>query len=727
MLSMTDNSSNYSIFRTKLSRLSAETERVLLSCLTLILWVVIAIIIFPPAVVFAQTTPSPTESVSVQLTADEQTWLAQNHTIQIRVTDYPPFMIVKKGMEPTGIAIDYFNLIARRTGIKFNYNLSERPFADALKGMQNREGPDLMTIIARTAEREKTLSFTDNYLSIPRVIFTRHDEQYIAGLEALVNKTIAVPRGVQIHDQFQARYPDVKLLLFDTDLESLQAVATGKADAYVGNLTLSSYLIQQRTLSALKVAAPSPFGDQIFSMGHRNDWPELTSILNKGLDSITPEEKAQIQSEYVAIQFEHSTNIDDILKWIIIVGGTTAGIIFFFMFWTRSLARKVASRTLELENTNITLEVEANERKKAELDLRASRDFLKNLTDSMGDVVVSIKMPEREMEWISDRFGILGYSPEECIGQGTDFFYATESDFLAIGEQVAKAVTENQDVIFAESNLKRKNGEIFTAEATISLYRVNNEVVSLIGILRDVSDRKLAEEQVLIYQKRLKALASQLTLVEETERRRIATDLHDDVCQSLALVRIQVSSARKKATSPSLTAKLDDIAESLLQTLQSTRRLMSDLSSPSMNEIGLPAAISELLGEFVEKQHNLKTEFIDNTDDLTLNELDNNVRAILFRNVREILTNVIKHARAKKVSVCIQKIENLVMLTIQDDGIGFNPDATSKSNGQNGGFGLFSIKERMFDLNGNFEMVSAPGDGCKVLLTVPIVTDDIKS
>jgi two-component system sensor histidine kinase DegS len=75
------------------------------------------------------------------------------------------------------------------------------------------------------------------------------------------------------------------------------------------------------------------------------------------------------------------------------------------------------------------------------------------------------------------------------------------------------------------------------------------------------------------------------------------------------------------------------------------------------------------------------------------------------------------------VSVCIQKIENLVMLTIQDDGIGFDPDAKSNNNGQNGGFGLFSIKERMSDMNGTFEMVSAPGDGCKVLLTVPIVTE----
>jgi len=154
---------------------------------------------------------------------------------------------------------------------------------------------------------------------------------------------------------------------------------------------------------------------------------------------------------------------------------------------------------------------------------------------------------------------------------------------------------------------------------------------------------------------------------------------------------------------------------------------MADLSSPSMNEIGLPAAISELLEDFVENQHNLKTEFIDNTDDLGLNVLENNVRAILFRNTRELLTNVIKHAQAKKVTVRIQKEENQVLLTVQDDGIGFDPAAASKRNGQNGGFGLFSINERMLDMAGAFEIVSAPGEGCKVILTVPALTADLKS
>lgn len=661
-----------------------------------------------------------TQKEVLTLTADEQAWLAQNHTIQTRVTDYPPFMIVKKNMEPTGIAIDYFNLIARRTGIKFNYNLSERPFADALKGMQNREGPDLMTIIARTAEREKTLLFSADYLSIPRVIFNRQEEGYIAGLEALYNKTVAVPRGMQIHDLLQARYPDVKLLLFNTDLEALQAVATGKADAYVGNLTLSSYLIQQRNLSALKVAAPAPFGDHTLSMGHRNDWPELTSILNKGLDSITDEEKARIQSKYVAIQFDHSRKIDDILKWTFIVGGTTAGIVLFFMFWTRSLARKVKLRTLELEKSNTILEVEVNERKKAELDLRASRDYLKNLTDSIGDVVFSIKLPERTIAWVNESFKIFGYSHEESIGKSPEFLYANKEEFLFLGEKMKKTVAEGANIVHAEVNFKRKNGEVFPADTLTTLFRVNGEVVSSTGILRDISERKAAEEKLLIYQKRLKALASQLTIAEEKERKRIATDLHDDVCQSLALLRVQMSSARKKASAPLLATQLDDISEVLLQTLQSTRNLMSDLSSPSMNEIGLSAAISELLEGFVKKRHNLETEFMDEIADLPRNMLEDNVRAILYRNVRELLTNIIKHAQATKVSVHIKQVDSLVLLTVRDDGIGFDPGELSRNNGQQGGFGLFSIKERMSDMNGTFEVVSEPGKGCKALLTVPV-------
>ena len=148
------------------------------------------------------------------------------------------------------------------------------------------------------------------------------------------------------------------------------------------------------------------------------------------------------------------------------------------------------------------------------------------------------------------------------------------------------------------------------------------ELVRITGIVRDITERKNTEKALKNYQMRLKALATQLTIVEEKERRRIAVDLHDHVCQSLALMRIQVSAIRKTVLDATLIAKLDDVSGTLQQTLQDTRHLMSDLSSPSMIEIGLSAAISEWLEEKIGKRYGLKTEFVDDGHRKTINDDD---------------------------------------------------------------------------------------------------------
>ena len=154
----------------------------------------------------------------------------------------------------------------------------------------------------KTSEREKTISFSRNYLAIPRVIFTRTDEPFIAGMDDQTG-TIAVPRGTQIQEQIQTRYPDIKFLPFDTDSDSLEAVATGQADAYVGNLALASYLILQKGLNNLRVAAPSPFGAHELSFGIRKDWHELTTIINKCLAVLSEKEKNQILTKHYGHEY----------------------------------------------------------------------------------------------------------------------------------------------------------------------------------------------------------------------------------------------------------------------------------------------------------------------------------------------------------------------------------------------------------------------------------------
>ena len=157
----------------------------------------------------------------------------------------------------------------------------------------------------------------------------------ILDISGLAGKTLAVPRGFVVQEQLDRDYPEIRLALFDSDEKALQAVATGQADAYIGNLTVASHIIHRRGFSDLQVTAASPFGDQSLSMGNRKDWPELTSIINKALASITEEEKTAIRNKYLAIKFEQGINKAEVLKWVLIVGGAASGIVLIFLFWNR--------------------------------------------------------------------------------------------------------------------------------------------------------------------------------------------------------------------------------------------------------------------------------------------------------------------------------------------------------------------------------------------------------
>ena len=237
------------------------------------------------------------------------------------------------------------------------------------------------------------------------------------------------------------------------------------------------------------------------------------------------------------------------------------------------------------------------------------------------------------------------------------------------------------------------------------------------GVVQDITERKASEQKFQEYQHRLKSLASQLTIAEERERRRIAADLHDQIGQTLALARVQLAMVQKSVSGDELAARIDELSDSMRQAARDTQNLVFDLSSPSMNELGLAAAISEWLEEKIAKRYGLKTECIDDGHRKPINDDE---RAILFRNVRELLTNVVKHARASRVSVSIESADAAVKIVVQDDGIGFDYGAVSQTGGSEGGFGLFSVQERMTDLGGALEIESEPGKGTEAILSVPL-------
>ncbi len=256
------------------------------------------------------------------------------------------------------------------------------------------------------------------------------------------------------------------------------------------------------------------------------------------------------------------------------------------------------------------------------------------------------------------------------------------------------------------------------------------------GVSIDITARKQAEEQwqrwtseleqavasrtqeLMHSQERLRALTTELNLTEQRERKRFATELHDHLAQSLVVGRLKLSHARRLGVFTGKTADLlNQIEETLNDSLAYTRTLVADLTPPVLHEFGLPAAL-RWLSERMQRLDLTVTVEIDDQHAYTLPE----DRAILlFQSARELLINVAKHAQTPHATLRLAREGEQLRLEVVDTGAGFNlTDASDSTSSLSSKFGLFSIRERMKALGGSFELDSAVGRGTKATLVLPL-------
>lgn len=212
----------------------------------------------------------------------------------------------------------------------------------------------------------------------------------------------------------------------------------------------------------------------------------------------------------------------------------------------------------------------------------------------------------------------------------------------------------------------------------------------------------------------LRALASELTLTEQRERRRLAQVLHDNLQQMLVAAKMQVKRAKRKARDDELAQSLGGIDGLLDQSIAESRLLTVELSPPVLFDRGLVGGLEWLARQFLEK-HQLPVGL-----DLVADgePADESVRIFLFQAARELLFNTVKHAQAQSALVRLTRLdEDRLRLTVADDGLGFDP-TRAKRDSTMSGFGLFSIRERLELIGGRLEIVSAPGQGTEMIIEV---------
>jgi signal transduction histidine kinase len=238
---------------------------------------------------------------------------------------------------------------------------------------------------------------------------------------------------------------------------------------------------------------------------------------------------------------------------------------------------------------------------------------------------------------------------------------------------------------------------------------------AIMSVCRDIRERREAEAKLLAYQEQLRALSSELTLVEERERRRIAAELHDQIGQNLALCKLKVAALEQGAGSDELRAEVSAVRRLLEVSIQDARSLIFDLSPPVLYELGLLVAL-EWLAERIGEQYRLPVEFENRSGEAPL---DGDLQVILFQIVRELLVNVGKHSQASQAKVILSREERQLKIQVNDDGVGFDPARIYDAKGRGGGFGFFSMRERLNYLGGRLEVRSRPGQGSQVVLWVP--------
>ncbi|MFW6146072.1 MAG: PAS domain-containing protein [Planctomycetota bacterium] len=248
-------------------------------------------------------------------------------------------------------------------------------------------------------------------------------------------------------------------------------------------------------------------------------------------------------------------------------------------------------------------------------------------------------------------------------------------------------------------------------------YPVHDEAGTIVGAVdmsHDTSDRKQTEREMLAYQERLRHLAQELSLAEERERKRLAVALHDDVCQILSATKWKLAKLKVLDDVAARERWGAEVAALLDRAIHSARSLTTQLSHPALYDAGLAPA-AEWLAKDIAAIHDLRVgiEVPGEAD-----PLDPRVRVVLFQCLRELLVNVAKHAQVDRADVRMTWEEGRMRIEVADGGRGFDP-TTVHAKVDEGGFGLFSIRERVEMFGGRMDLRSAPGQGTTVRLEVP--------
>lgn len=695
-----------------------------------------------PALLYAQTSPILEQisipdkhaPISLTLSDNEKRWLSEHKTIRLGIDPrFEPIEFIDDEGHYSGIAADYVKLLSKRLGISVQVvsGINRRQALELAK----KGEIDFFAAITPTRDRERYLDFSMPYFKYPLVIYTRDDFPLITGIESLQRNKITAVKDYFIYDVTKQYYPGLDLTEVDTSRDGLMAVSVGRADAFIGDIASVTFQIRKHSIPNLKIAAPAGFTNPGHSFAVRKDWPELVSMINKVMDTISPEEHLEISNRWVQIKVNKISRY-----WFWMTLGA-AGFLLLFIVISAVLRSQVRRKTAELHVKNKQLFNENTERRQAEKALIDSERRLAQFFHATFEIVF-FHEDGRILDVNPATTKLTGYMPEEVIGKNLLEFVTEDC------QKNVMAWMNGDPAGPYEATIITKAGTVMPVEIHLSNFELNGRQVTVVGLL-DITERKKSEQALhhsyALLESRVQERTAELSLanskLQELDRLKslfIASVSHELRTPLNSIIGF--SSLMKQATYGELNEKYTDYISRINRSGQHLLSLITDIIDISKIESGFvdvelsDFALDEMVNEAVDnlrqqaKNKGLSLE-VTTPQGLTLHT----DRRRMLQCLLNFLSNAIKYSEQGQITVLAEDKGKQVVLKIQDSGIGVSAedmpllfeaferiDTHLRVKAGGTGLGLYLTNKIATELlQGEVGAISKPGKGSTFWIKIP--------
>lgn len=379
---------------------------------------------------------------------------------------------------------------------------------------------------------------------------------------------------------------------------------------------------------------------------------------------------------------------------------------------------EISSRIIKFEGQRALLSLirDISDRKRAERRVRTVEERFRSIFESTADCVVVWDLDYNCLYANESAIRYIGLTRERVVGQNIHDSFGHLPSLLSLFKRRIDAVIECGEEIRGEDQTAREEGTVWSESAALPLINSRGTTYAVAVVYRDVTARKLVEDELKHTGERLQALSGSLIAELENERRHFARELHDEIGQALTLIKISLQqvqlAGRRKKDAEQVRQAIRDVEE----LIQRVRNLSHSLRPSVLDDLGLVPALRWYLG-CLERIQGLSVSFdADQPEERYAVE----VETAGFRIVQEAVTNAMRHSRGSSLAVELRRFPAALQLTVTDNGAGFDVGETLERAVKGTSLGLLGMRERVTLVGGNIDIESAPRRGTKVQVRLPL-------